>query len=77
MYTEVSVANNVNQLGANTMKEFEATIRTQEYEKVNVSNLEDNLWMSIWAARGHCSTQLTREQVAQLRDALNAFLSQE
>ncbi len=28
------------------MKEFEATVRTQEYEKVCLSNFEDNLWMS-------------------------------
>lgn len=57
-------------------KEFEATVRTQEYEKVSLSNFEDNLWMSVWGGRAHCSTQLTREQVAELRDALNRFLGE-
>ena len=57
-------------------KEFEATVRTQEYEKVSLSNFEDNLWLSVWGGRAHCSTQLTREQVFELRDALNRFLGE-
>jgi predicted membrane chloride channel (bestrophin family) len=58
-------------------KQFEATIKTQDYEKVSLSNYEEDLWMSVWGTRSHISIQLNREQVAELRDALNAFLSQE
>ena len=58
------------------IKEFEATVRTQEYKKISLSNFEDNLWMSLWGGRAYCSTQLTREQVVELRDALNKFLGE-
>jgi hypothetical protein len=57
-------------------KEFEATVKTQEYEKINISNFEENLWLSVWGGRAHCSTQLTREQVIELRDALNKYLEE-
>jgi hypothetical protein len=65
------------QPGANIMKEFEAIIRTQEYDKVNLSNLEDDLWLSVWGGRAHCSTQLSRDKVIELRDALNRFLGEQ
>lgn len=58
-------------------KQFEATVRTQEFEKVILSNFEEDLWMSVWGTRSHISIQLNHEQVAELRDALNQFLSQE
>lgn len=58
-------------------KTFEATVKTQECEKVMLSNFEEDLWMSVWGTRSHISVQMNREQVAQLRDALNQFLSQE
>jgi hypothetical protein len=58
-------------------KTFEATVKTQECEKVMLSNFEEDLWMSVWGTRSHISVQMNREQVAQLRDALTQFLSQE
>jgi hypothetical protein len=55
-------------------KKFEATVRTQECEKVMLSNFEEDLWMSVWGIRSHMSIQLNHEQAAELRDALNQFL---
>jgi len=55
-------------------KKFEATVRTQECEKVMLSNFEEDLWMSVWGIRSHMSIQLNLSQVTELRDALNQFL---
>lgn len=57
-------------------KEFEITVRTQDYDKVSISNFEENnLWISVWGLRAHCSTHMTREQVIELRNGLNQFLA--
>ena len=58
------------------MSKFDVTVRTDDYEKINLSDFEDNLWVSLWKVGSHCSTQLTREQVIELRDALNQFLGE-
>ena len=58
------------------MSKFDVTVRTDDYEKINLSDFEDNLWVSLWKAGSHCSTQLTREQVVELRNALNKFLGE-
>lgn len=56
-------------------KKFEATVRTQECEKVMLSNFEEDLWMSVWGIRSHMSIQLNHDQAVELRDALNQFLA--
>ena len=55
-------------------KKFEATVRTQECEKIMLSSFEEDLWMSVWGIRSHMSIQLSLSQVTELRDALNQFL---
>ena len=59
------------------MSKFDVTIKTEEYESIKLSDYEDNLWLSVWKIGSHCSANLTREQVIELRDALNTFLSLE
>ena len=58
------------------MSKFDVTVRTDDYEKINLSDFEDNLWVSLWKVGSHCSTQLNREQVIELRNALNRFLGE-
>ena len=57
-------------------QEFEARIELENYERITVSEHEDGLWLSVWKIGSHCSANLTREQVAELRDALNKFLGE-
>jgi hypothetical protein len=58
------------------MSKFDVTIQTEDYEKINLSDFDDNLWLSLWKVGSHCSTNLTREQVVELRNALNQFLGE-
>jgi hypothetical protein len=58
------------------MSKFDITIKTEDYEKINLSDFDDNLWLSLWKVGSHCSTNLTRDQVVELRNALNQFLGE-
>lgn len=58
------------------MSKFDITIKTEDYEKINLSDYEDKLWLSLWKVGSHCSTNLTRDQVVELRNALNQFLGE-
>lgn len=58
------------------MSKFDITIKTEDYEKINLSDFDDNLWLSLWKVNSHCSTNLTRDQVVELRNALNQFLGE-
>mgnify|MGYP006298680605 CR=1 FL=1 len=42
-------------------KKFEATVRTQECEKIMLSLFEEDLWMSVWGIRSHMSIQLNHD----------------
>lgn len=64
------------QPGANTMSKFDITVQTEEYESIKLSDFDDNLWLSVWKIGSHCSANLTREKVVELRNALNQFLGE-
>jgi hypothetical protein len=57
------------------MSKFDITVQTQDYESIKLSDYDDNLWLSVWKIGSHCSENLTRDQVIELRDALNQFLA--
>jgi|GEM_PF-6175407 len=57
------------------MSKFDVTIKTEDYESIKLSDYEDNLWLSVWKIGSHCSANLTRDQVIELRDALNRFIA--
>lgn len=58
------------------MSKFDITIKTEDYEKINLSDYEDKLWLSLWKVGSHCSTSLTRDQVVELRNALDQFIGE-
>lgn len=57
------------------MSKFDITVQTEDYESIKLSDYDDNLWLSVWKIGSHCSVNLTRDQVIELRDALNQFLA--
>jgi len=57
------------------MSKFDITVQTEDYESIKLSDYDDNLWLSVWKIGSHCSVNLTREQVIELRNALNQFLA--
>ena len=52
---------------------MEYSINGAEHSSVNVAAFERGLWISIHRHCGYASTQLTKEQAEQLRDALIAL----
>lgn len=57
------------------MSKFDITVQTEDYESIKLSDYDENLWLSVWKIGSHCSANLTRDQVIELRDALNQFLT--
>lgn len=57
------------------MSKFDITVQTEDYESIKLSDYENNLWLSVWKIGSHCSANLTRDQVIELRDALNQFIA--
>jgi hypothetical protein len=57
------------------MSKFDITVQTEDYESIKLSDYDDNLWLSVWKIGSHCSANLTRDQVIELRNALNQFLA--
>ena len=49
-------------------------IKTADYEKLCISDYEQDIWISIWHMKAHASIHLNKEQVTQLRDELNKYL---
>ena len=58
-------------------KEFDTCIDLEAVDRLTLSEHDNGLWLSVWKIGSHCSANLTREQVAELRDALTTFLSLE
>jgi hypothetical protein len=57
------------------MSKFDITIKTEDYESIKLSDYDDNLWLSVWKIGSHCSANLTRDKVIELRNGLNQFLA--
>jgi hypothetical protein len=57
------------------MSKFDITVQTEDYESIKLSDYDNNLWLSVWKIGSHCSANLTRDQVIELRNALNQFLA--
>jgi hypothetical protein len=58
------------QQGAN----MDVQIKTADYEKLCISDYEQDIWISIWHMKAHAAIHLNKEQVTQLRDELNKYL---
>ena len=59
-------------------QEFEARIELLNHESINLSEFEGgDLWISIFKVGCYASTNINKNKVIELRDQLNAFLSQE
>ncbi len=57
------------------MSKFDITVQTEDYESIKLSDYDNNLWLSVWKIGSHCSANLTRDQVIELRNALNQFIA--
>ena len=59
-------------------QEFEARIELPNHERMSLSEFEDgDLWVSIFKVGCYASTNVNKNKVIELRDALNTFLSLE
>jgi len=52
---------------------MEYQVKGAEHSNVNVSRYEGGVWISIHRYCGYASTELSKEQAQQLRDALIAL----
>ena len=59
------------------MSKFDVTVKTEESESIKLSDIDDNLWLSVWKLGAHAAVAINRDKVIELRDALNTFLSLE
>ena len=58
-------------------QEFEVRIELPSHESINLSEFEGgDLWVSIFKVGCYASTNLNKNKVIELRDALNKFLGE-
>jgi len=53
---------------------MDVQIETTDYEKLCISDYEQDIWISIWHMKAHASIHFNKEQATQLRDELNKYL---
>jgi len=53
---------------------MDVQIKTADYEKLCISDDEQDIWISIWHMKAHAGIALNKEQVTQRRDELNKYL---
>lgn len=59
-------------------QEFEVRIELPSHESINLSEFEEgDLWVSIFKVGCYASTNVKKNKVIELRDALNVFLGEE
>lgn len=58
-------------------QEFEAQIELENFSRITISDYEDGLYFSLWKLGAYAASPVSREQVIELRDALNVFLGEE
>jgi len=55
---------------------MEHSIKTENYDKINLSEYEGGLWLSIWKAGAHCSAHLNQEQLRELHQAIGEYIKE-
>lgn len=56
---------------------MEITIKTTYSDRVNVSDFDDGVWLSIQVSGGSAYTTLTKEQAKELLEALQTVIDHE
>ena len=57
--------------------EFQAQIELGNDNRIMVSDYGDGLYFALWKLGAYAASPMPREQVIELRNALNAFLGEE
>lgn len=55
---------------------MEHTIKTENYDKINLSEYEGGLWLSIWKVGAHASVHLSQEQLREFHKAVGEYLKE-
>ena len=55
---------------------MEHSIKTENYDKINLSEYEGGLWLSIWKAGAHCSAHLNQEQLREFHKAVGEYIKE-
>ena len=55
---------------------MEHSIKTENYDKINLSEYEGGLWLSIWKTGAHCSAHLNQEQIKELHQAIGEYIQE-
>jgi len=55
---------------------MEHSIKTENYDKINLSEYEGGLWLSIWKAGAHCSAHLNQEQLREFHKAIGEYIKE-
>lgn len=55
---------------------MEHTIRAEDNNKVNLSEHDGGLWLSIWKVGAHCSAHFNQEQLRELHQAIGEYIKE-
>ena len=55
---------------------MEHTVRTENYDKIKLSEHEGGLWLSIWHTRAHSSVHLNQDQIKELHEAIGEYIKE-
>jgi len=55
---------------------MEHSIKTENYDRVSLSEHEGGLWLSIWHIRAHSSVHLNQEQIKELHEAIGEYIKE-
>ena len=55
---------------------MEHSIKTENYDKINLSEYEGGLWLSIWKAGAYCSAHLNQDQLRNFYKAVGEYIKE-
>jgi hypothetical protein len=55
---------------------MEHNIRTENYDRVALSEHEGGLWLTIWKVGAHASVHLNQEQLREFHKAVGEYLKE-
>lgn len=55
---------------------MEHSIKTENYDRVALSEHDGGLWLTIWKIGAHCSAHLNQEQIKELHQAIGEYIKE-
>ena len=55
---------------------MEHSIKTENYDRVALSEHDGGLWLTIWKVGAHASAHLNQEQIKELHQAIGEYIQE-